>query len=643
VAYTLSGGGLYCSGGTGVTINLSGSNSTVDYQLFVGSSAIGTAITGTGGAISFGPVGAAGPAAVVATDLTTGCTNTMPGSVSVSIAALPAAHAVTGGGAYCAGGTGVSAGLAGSDVGIDYQLYIGTSPFGSIIAGTASALDFGLQTAANAYTVVATNTTTGCFSNMTGSATVTITPTTTATVTITTIPGTTICAGAFGTFTATPASGGSSPGYQWYINSTLVPGATNNIFITAPLLGDVISVDMTGSAPCTISGPATAAVTMTVAIPVVTAAATVACGGTVTLTGSGGLSYTWSPSTGLSCTGCSAPTVLPSVTTTYTVTGTDGTGCTGTGTVTADGDRISGHISYSGGVSTDTFKVWLIQFNSSDSSILALDSTGSCLDAGVYYYEFMDKATGSYMVKAQLSSSVPGASGYIPTYSLSASHWDLAATVSHAGLADNMDITMVYGTVPTGPGFISGYVISGAGKATAGDAPAQGITIYLQSESGTLYTYTTTTADGAYSFGNLAYGTYQVYPEAFGFHTTSSSITLTSGADSVTAANFKQHITAKIISPYDNSKATQIASPSKEINIYPNPASDFVNVTWTGKNMGAATVILNDMTGREVFRSAINMGAGNNAALNLHGIGKGIFLINVIADRMFYSGKLEVR
>lgn len=52
------------------------------------------------------------------------------------------------------------------------------------------------------------------------------------------------------------------------------------------------------------------------------------------ITASGAVSYTWSPSTGLSCTSCASPTANPTTTTTYIVTGTDGNGCTDTASVT---------------------------------------------------------------------------------------------------------------------------------------------------------------------------------------------------------------------------------------------------------------------------------------------------------------------
>ena len=46
------------------------------------------------------------------------------------------------------------------------------------------------------------------------------------------------------------------------------------------------------------------------------------------LSASGGISYSWSPATGLSCTNCQNPYASPTSTTTYTVTVTNASGCT---------------------------------------------------------------------------------------------------------------------------------------------------------------------------------------------------------------------------------------------------------------------------------------------------------------------------
>ncbi len=95
-------------------------------------------------------------------------------TATVPVNELPAASSVTGGGSYCSGGSGVAVGLSGSETGVNYQLYNDASPAGSPVAGTGSAISFGSQTAAGTYTVAATNATTSCTANMTGSATVTV-------------------------------------------------------------------------------------------------------------------------------------------------------------------------------------------------------------------------------------------------------------------------------------------------------------------------------------------------------------------------------------------------------------------------------------------------------------------------------------
>ena len=173
--FTVTGGGAYCLGGTGIAVNLNGSTAGVNYQLYNGGSAVGSPVAGTGSAITFGPQTTTGSYTVVATNATTGCINNMFGSVSVSISPLPTVFNVTGGGGYCAGGTGVSVGLSGSTVGTTYSLYNGATLV-SAASGTGSSLNFGLFTSAGTYTVVGTNTGTGCIGNMSGSVTVTINP-----------------------------------------------------------------------------------------------------------------------------------------------------------------------------------------------------------------------------------------------------------------------------------------------------------------------------------------------------------------------------------------------------------------------------------------------------------------------------------
>ena len=66
----------------------------------------------------------------------------------------------------------------------------------------------------------------------------------------------------------------------------------------------------------------------------VSASSAVICAGsTSTLTATGANTYTWSPASGLSCTSCSLTIASPTVNTTYTVAGTNASGCTSYTTV----------------------------------------------------------------------------------------------------------------------------------------------------------------------------------------------------------------------------------------------------------------------------------------------------------------------
>ena len=172
-AFNVTGGGTFCNG-AGVSVGLSESQSGVNYQLIRNvSTAVGSAINGNGGALDFGLQITNGTYTIVATNTTTGCTNNMTGNAIVTAGTPPIAFNVTGGGTFC-NGAGLSVGLAQSQSGVNYQLIRnGSTSVGAAINGNGSALDFGSQSTNGSYTVVATNTSTGCTNNMTGSATVT--------------------------------------------------------------------------------------------------------------------------------------------------------------------------------------------------------------------------------------------------------------------------------------------------------------------------------------------------------------------------------------------------------------------------------------------------------------------------------------
>ena len=166
--------GGYCTGGTGVAVGLSSSVLGTTYQLLLSGTPIGAPVSGTGSAISFGLQTTPGVYTVVATITATGCTQTMTGSSTIAINSLPTVYTVTGGGSYCFGGSGVAIGVNGSQLGVTYQLYNGALFVGGGVPGTGAAISFGLQTVSGSYTVIATNATTGCSSNMFGSVWITI-------------------------------------------------------------------------------------------------------------------------------------------------------------------------------------------------------------------------------------------------------------------------------------------------------------------------------------------------------------------------------------------------------------------------------------------------------------------------------------
>ena len=286
--YTTVGGGNYCLGGTGVPVELSGSQTGVMYQLYDGTTAMGTPLSGIGSSLNFGLQTASGSYSVVATNTASTCNSAMSGSAIVVINPPPSGFFVTGGGSYCADSLGIHIGLAGSTIGTNYQLLYGSLPAAPLVAGTGSPLTFGVYSSTGYYKVFATNVTTTCTGYMPDSVNVTIAPTVVPSVNISLSPGDTVCAGSPVTFTATSINGGSSPVYHWSVNGS--SGASGATYIYSPSNSDMVSVKLTSNAACPLPDTAVSSVVMNVdplVVPVVTISAnpgtTIVSGQSVTL------------------------------------------------------------------------------------------------------------------------------------------------------------------------------------------------------------------------------------------------------------------------------------------------------------------------------------------------------------------------
>jgi hypothetical protein len=111
--------------------------------------------------------------------------------------------------------------------------------------------------------------------------------------------------------------------------------------MASPTATTLYTVKVSAAGGC--SGTDTVRVTV-LPLPLITAGEDVelCIGEAAQLHANGGVSYSWSPSTGLSCTDCADPKASPTTTTTYTVMGTNADGCTASDalTVTVGGGNI---------------------------------------------------------------------------------------------------------------------------------------------------------------------------------------------------------------------------------------------------------------------------------------------------------------
>ncbi|MCX6305261.1 MAG: T9SS type A sorting domain-containing protein, partial [Bacteroidetes bacterium] len=191
-----------------------------------------------------------------------GCFDIKP--VTVTINPLPTVYLGTGGGSYCAAGSGMVLGISGSQIGVNYSLWIGVTQVSPTIPGTGGPVSFGLQSLEGYYWVLAENATTHCINRMFDCVQIVIDPQLPVSVLISTSANP-VVAGSAVTFTASPVNGGPAPSYQWKVNG-FNAGANLPAFTYVPVNHDEVTCVVTSNLPCVSGNPAQSnTIVMTVA------------------------------------------------------------------------------------------------------------------------------------------------------------------------------------------------------------------------------------------------------------------------------------------------------------------------------------------------------------------------------------------
>jgi hypothetical protein len=342
-AFTITGGGNYCSGGAGIAVGLDGSEAWVNYQLQRDGVDVGSPLAGTGSALSFGNQTAGGVYTAVALNAAnTSCSTAQTGSATISInptvtpsisinstttTTICSGSSVTFNATPQFGGTSPSYQwkLNGSNVGSDASSYTN----GALVNGDVVSCVLTSSEACPTAASVNSN-----------AITMTVLAYETPSITIASSSGTSVCGGNEVVFTSSTTFAGLTSAYQWKINGVNIGSNSDTLSSTTLSNGDQVSCVLTSDYQClTVNSATSNTLTISVtAAPQVDAGAAVSSCGTSPVVVSNGasvsnaVSYSWSENGAGSIT-AGGTTLTP----TYTPAAGD-VGTTVTLTLTANGN-----------------------------------------------------------------------------------------------------------------------------------------------------------------------------------------------------------------------------------------------------------------------------------------------------------------
>lgn len=318
----------------------------------------------------------------------------------------------------------------------------------------------------------------------------------------------------------------------------------------------------------------------------------------------------------------------------YCVTATNSQGCVATGCYTVCAMDSAWVLVTIGQDSsqTDNFpaEVFVIQYDTAQGGILTgIDTLLTDAFGNVLIEDLPD---GPYLLKAALLPDAPDYGNYLPTYYPGSLIWSGATPLQPLSTLDgNGDcrvphfwLGLIPGQNPGGPGFIGGLVSQGANFFGSGSSDAEklgqsdpfpGAGVVLTLLDGTPVAATATDANGAYSFENLAWGTYVLTLDIPGLEPVSITVTISTNQPSATNLNFTVGDTGITV-------AAQEVVSENLVKIFPNPARDLLTVELPAP----AQLTLSNAQGQTVLRTFEN---DAQARLPLNNLPTGVYFLTV--------------
>jgi PKD repeat protein len=272
-----------------------------------------------------------------------------------------------------------------------------------------------------------------------------------------------------------------------------------------------------------------------------------------------------------------------------------------------------------------------------DSGNLFLLDTAWINTYGYYYFQAVP--SGKYLTKARLQAASELYGQYIPTYYGDVYDWVDAEEIvmsDEDNFAAHINLIPSSG-ISTGEGKISGLISYDTSMVVKTPVPAEDVEIVLLSQQGALLTCGLSSTDGSFGFEDLAFGTYQMFPDVAGVITTPMYVTISEEGPLVSDISlviFPGQITFAINE--NNSSFVDQA-----MILYPNPVTDQARISFEVKKSSSLTVRITDLAGRTVLNRDWQVSQGKQEiVLPVGELPAGIYQVLLIPeDKAMISGK----